>query len=175
MSLKRGFTLFELVIVIVILAIIAAVAIPKYVSLSTDARVAALKGVRGAMESTSLLIEVKAKADNIADGSVELNGQDVQINNGYISGHWNNSWRYALQLSKEISFTNVNAVCTKNELCGVGYQRTVDGLPDDLELTGERGLVLIWPINYSLSDLCYAFYYNPGDEKPTTGVVDDGC
>jgi len=49
---EKGFTLIELIIVIVILGIIAGVAIPKFVGLSDDARKSAARGVAGAMSST---------------------------------------------------------------------------------------------------------------------------
>ncbi len=49
---EKGFTLIELIIVIVILGIIAGVAIPKFVGLSDDARTSAARGVAGAMSST---------------------------------------------------------------------------------------------------------------------------
>ncbi len=49
---EKGFTLIELIIVIVILGIIAGVAIPKFVGLSDDARRSAGRGVAGAMSST---------------------------------------------------------------------------------------------------------------------------
>jgi prepilin-type N-terminal cleavage/methylation domain-containing protein len=54
-QVQRGFTLIELVMVIVILGVLAAVAIPKFVDLKGDAQLAATQGVAGALSSASAI------------------------------------------------------------------------------------------------------------------------
>jgi MSHA pilin protein MshA len=59
---KKGFTLIELIMVIVILAILAAVAVPKYIDLTSNANTAAEKGVIGGVRSGIMTYYVQNKA-----------------------------------------------------------------------------------------------------------------
>jgi len=64
---QAGFTLIELVIVIVILGILAVMAIPKFISLSSDAQSAATNGVAAALASANST-NYAARSENSANG-----------------------------------------------------------------------------------------------------------
>jgi MSHA pilin protein MshA len=66
---QAGFTLIELVMVIVILGILAATAAPRFLNLQSDARLAAVDGMAGALKSAGAIVYTACVLDNACDES----------------------------------------------------------------------------------------------------------
>jgi len=63
LSKKRGFTLVELIIVIVLLGILSAVAAPRFVDFSKDARITSLQKIKAELKYATDAIYAKAQID----------------------------------------------------------------------------------------------------------------
>lgn len=75
---NSGFTLVELVAVIVVLSILAASAIPKFITFSTEARVASVKSMAGSITSTANMVYIKCSVTP----SCDVNGYFVGMMDG---------------------------------------------------------------------------------------------
>lgn len=80
---QHGFTLIELIAVIVILGILAAVALPKFADMSTNARMSKMNGAAGSMKAAVAMAHSLYLAAGTNPTSVTMEGQSVALVNGY--------------------------------------------------------------------------------------------
>ena len=83
MKKQNGFTLIELVIVIIVLGILAATAVPKFINLQDDAKESAMNGVEAAVHSAANIVYSKASIGGVETTSTVTNLDGVDILFGY--------------------------------------------------------------------------------------------
>jgi MSHA pilin protein MshA len=114
MKKQQGFTLIELVVVIIILGILAVTAAPKFINLQSDATASTLKGLEAAIKGADVLINSKsliAGNNTVVSGetppaSVTVDGtKAVLLNYGHAIPLWAGSLANALDINAASSGT----------------------------------------------------------------------
>ena len=99
---QQGFTLIELILVIVIIGVLAAAAAPKFININDDALTSTLEAVKGSMESAKTIVHGKV----LIDGNVESLASTVIVDgtktvgliNGYPNEQWTDTWVHLLDI-----------------------------------------------------------------------------
>ena len=91
MKNNQGFTLIELVVVIVILGILTATAAPKFIDLTSEAKRANRAALFGSIESASQIAHLKCMTDSgcdmSGDSTIEVGSATIRMDDGYPSAN----------------------------------------------------------------------------------------
>ncbi|WP_404408914.1 type II secretion system protein [Pseudidiomarina marina] len=161
MKTQKGFTLIELIIVIVVLGILAVTAAPQFFNFSSDARESTIKGLAGAVSGAKDIVYGKAAIEGIEADATGTTDGGVDVVYGYP----------AATAAGIMAALNVGSDFASLEIDGTETELT----------TSANGDLVIYPTDKPINDTadteCYVVYTPAADAStpPVVTAVTGGC
>lgn len=167
---QQGFTLIELVIVIILLGVLSAVAIPKYVDLSTEARISTLKSIQASIKSVAEQTKLKAAIAGAANQARSSASNLPEVFIGDLSMEL--KYGYPESYAESSSAGDIIDLITISDELEVCYSESC--------VSGNSSRVKVG-FNTTESTGCYVSYSEPGGTGAPSAtnygliIVTDGC
>lgn len=184
MKTAKGFTLIELVIVIVILGILSVTAAPRFLNLQDDAKASVMKGIKASLQLVVDGVYFKSViqgTDSEREVQTEVNGIQIQTYYGYPQEVWDNKLEHLM----DNSFTYLGNAHQNNSLfdkvcsdavCVVDQIKINKFLP----VSTEAYALAFFPRGHSAGTNCVVVYYftapaSQGYADVHVESIDSGC